>query len=124
MIFRSSVGDGVNVIAAPDADPNVTDPPLDRVFGLPSPFPSGGSPTTWLAAEGGAPTVEIWALLRFGVVPNNTARWFRWNNATFSVPAADQVVQVSPGVPVDFAAYFLRITAVGGATRVTFGLSA
>jgi hypothetical protein len=118
MFIRSTVGDGVNPLAV-DPDPNVTFPPDDRLIRLPSASPLGGQWQAWLAAQGGSPTVELWLLIDF----SGSSWWFRWNNAAIAVPVDQAVSFPTFSVPVDTASAFLRVTAVGGATRVLLGLT-
>lgn len=123
MHTRASVGDGTNVIAAADADPNTTAPAANRIFTLPTLFPGGGFPSAWLIAEGGTPTIELWYLVSFPETPSVPSRWFRWNNAAVSVPVDQMTPFTTPSIPIDLPA-FLRVTTVNGAKRVSIGVTA
>jgi hypothetical protein len=124
MFNRSIIGDGIVPIAGPDPDPNVTPPPDDRIITLESATPIGGQWLAWVAAQGGGPTVELWVLIDF-TPPGGAADtwWFRWNNAALVVPMDQAVPFPTNGVPVTTKSAFLRITAVGGATRIVLGLT-
>lgn len=119
MIIVSYVGDGTTVIPAPDPDPTVTPPAPVQIVTLPSPFPGAGS-IAWVAAEGGVPVVELWVLLGF---QGSGDAWFRWNNASLTVPQNQIVPFPTIQVPTDTKGAFLRIVSVNGATRVALGLS-
>lgn len=109
------------VINAPavDADPNTTQPPDTRISVLP--LSSSGNSTLWVAAVGGAPTLELWFQpLGDTVTP---PLWIKVTTAAALTPAARAAVMLPlGGVPVG-CPFFLRVVVVGGATQVLAGLT-
>lgn len=104
-----------------DPNPNTTQPPEDRVVRL-TPSMSGEQYTVWLGAIGGSPTVELWAA-PFGTEPK---QWLLVNIATvtaFALTAGEMGVFPQGGAVPAGMPLFLRVTAVGGATRIAFGVT-
>lgn len=109
-------------VSAPDADPNVTEPPEADTFAIPP--PSSYAPGVWFGSDG-TPTIEVWARIN----PNapDGERWalIYWAISASSavpIPSANTIVSYGSGFPPPCAVpLFLRVTAVGGATRIFAG---
>jgi hypothetical protein len=102
---------------AVDADPNATQPPEDRVAVLP--IASAASSVLWVGAVGGAPTVQVW-VAPLGDTPRT---WFLVTTAAPIAPASGAAVMLPPGVVPAGVPVFVRVTVVGGATKIAAGLT-
>jgi hypothetical protein len=111
-----------------ESSPNTTQPPDDRIIRLP--IANGNPNVMWVAALGGSPVVELWfAPLADATSPTPT--WVRLSltgAAQFTVPAGDAAIIAVTAiswqgfVPSDVP-LFLRVQALGGATRIFAGLT-
>lgn len=99
-----------------DADPNVTQPPEDRVVFLP--IASAANSMLWVGAVGGAPTVQVW----FAPLGDTPRTWFLVTTTPIS-PAAGAAVMLPLGIIPAGVPVFIRVTAVGGATKIAMGLT-